>query len=105
MCPLAPESLNNPVATFGETSFREHLSGPRRDRVRKKMFLKERRRETTLPEVKVHSLWTSSLALSPRWRPRGERQRWATESRQEGAENTPLSTRGRGPPETTARAT
>ena len=80
MCLSAPASLNNPVATFGETSFRDHLSGlravsPRRDRVRKKMFLKERLRETFLSEVTVHSLWTSSPDLSPRWKPKGERRR------------------------------
>lgn len=29
---------------------------PRRDRVRKKTFLKERQRETVLQEIRVHSL-------------------------------------------------
>ena len=78
MCLSTPASLNNPVATFGETNFRDHLYGlravsPRRDRDRKKMFLKERRRKTILSEVRVHSLWTSSPDLSPRWKPKGER--------------------------------
>lgn len=53
MCLSAPASLNNPVATFGETNFRDHLSGlravsPRRDRQKENVPEREAKEDRPL---------------------------------------------------------